>query len=58
MFLFLPGLQTITHSGHLDVMHNPIGLFLLAVGHFFTWIAIFSLIGGKFIVRIGKVRLG
>jgi hypothetical protein len=56
MFLFLPGLQTITHSGHLDVMHNPIGVFLLAVGHFFTWIAIFSLIGGKFMVRIGKVR--
>ena len=40
------GLQTITHSGHLDVMHNPLGVFILAAGHFFPWIAIFALLGG------------
>lgn len=39
-------IQTIVHSGHLDVMHHSFSICILAGVHFVVWIIIFCLIGG------------
>lgn len=42
----IEALQTLTHSGHLDVMHQPVNVCILALIHFLVWFAVFGLIGG------------
>ena len=39
-------LQTIIHSGHLDVMHQPLYITILAGIDFLVWCLVFRLIGG------------
>ena len=39
-------LQTITHSDHLDVMHEPLYIIILAGIDFIVWCLVFKLIGG------------
>ena len=39
-------LQTITHSDHLDVMHQPVYITILAGIDFLVWCLVFRLIGG------------
>ena len=39
-------LQTITHSDHLDVMHQPVYISILAVIDFLVWCLVYRCIGG------------
>ena len=39
-------LQTITHSDHLDVMHQPVYICILAGIDFLVWCLVFRCIGG------------
>ena len=39
-------LQTFTHSDHLDVMHQPVYIIILAGIDFLVWCLVFRLIGG------------
>ena len=39
--------QTILHSGHLDLMHQPANIFILACTHMLVWVIVLTLIGGK-----------
>ena len=39
-------LQTITHSDHLDVMHEPVYICILAGIDFLVWCLVFRCIGG------------
>ena len=39
-------LQTMTHSDHLDVMHEPLYITVLAGINFIVWCLVFKLIGG------------
>ena len=47
---FLQSIQTMFHSGHLDLMHQPIHIFILAFVHVLVWFLILTLIGGNFII--------
>ena len=42
----IEALQTMFHSGHLDLMHKPIYIFILASVHVLVWLLIMKLIGG------------
>lgn len=42
----IEALQTISHTGHLDLMHQPDNIFILACVHFIVWLAVLTLIGG------------
>ena len=42
----LEALQTITHSDHLDIMHQPVYISILAVFDFLVWCVVFRCIGG------------
>ena len=39
-------LQTISHSGHLDLMHVPEHVFILACVHLLIWFMVVTFIGG------------
>ena len=39
--------QTMFHSGHLDLMHEPIHIFILAFAHVLIWLMVLTLIGGR-----------
>lgn len=42
----IEALQTMFHSGHLDLMHRPIHILILAFVHILVWFIILTLIGG------------
>jgi len=42
----IEALQTIFHSGHLDLMHEPVHIFILTLIHIFIWFIVLISIGG------------